>query len=87
MKEIVSQKRITVFLLALFVVLLCNAVLLPAKDSVSPVCDGYRRHMELAPRKDIQFAAFPAGSCGQLESCKNHSESSSLAFPSSLKSV
>src|ERR1022692_1812202 len=45
----------------------------------------YRRHMQLAPRKDIQFAAFPAGSCRRLESCKNHSESSSLAFPSSPK--
>ena len=32
LKEIMSRKRITVFLLTLFVVLLCNAVLLPAKD-------------------------------------------------------
>ena len=46
-----------------------------------PVCDSYRRRMELAPRKDVQFAAFPASSCGQLESCKDHSESSSLAVP------
>ena len=38
-KEIVSQKRITVFLFALFVVLLCSAVLLPAKDNPMGIKD------------------------------------------------
>ena len=45
----------------------------------------HRRHMELAPREEFQFADLPADACGQLESCKNHSQSSSLAFPSSPK--
>ena len=48
---------------------------------VSPIRDRYRRHTELEPRKDIQFADFPVGSRGQLASCTNHRESSSLAFP------
>jgi hypothetical protein len=42
---------------------------------------------DMYARTDMQFAAFRAGSCGQLDSCMNHSESSRPRVPSSIKSV
>jgi hypothetical protein len=42
---------------------------------------------DMLTRERNSIRAFVAGTCGQLESCKNPSEATSLAFPSSLESV
>src|SRR5271157_3117821 len=59
LKGIVSQKRITVFLLALFVVLLCNAVLLPAKDNSMGIAE--KRAITLSAPTLVGGTVLPAG--------------------------
>ena len=59
LKEIVSQKRITVFLLALFVVLLCSAVLLPAKDNPMGIKD--KQDIMLSAPTLVGGTVLPAG--------------------------
>jgi hypothetical protein len=59
LKEIVSQKRIAVFLLALFVVLLCNAVLLPAKDNPMGIKD--KQDIMLSAPTLVGGTVLPAG--------------------------
>ena len=59
LKEIVSQKRITVFLLVLFVVLLCNAVLLPAKDNSMGIAE--KRAITLSAPTLVGGTVLPAG--------------------------
>ena len=59
LKEIVSQKRITVFLFALFVVLLCNAVLLPAKDNSMGIAE--KRAITLSAPTLVGGTVLPAG--------------------------
>jgi hypothetical protein len=59
LKEITSQKRITVFLLALFAVLLCNAVLLPAKDNPMGIKD--KQDITLSAPTLVGGTVLPAG--------------------------
>ncbi|MGB7555419.1 MAG: hypothetical protein WBM04_13685 [Candidatus Korobacteraceae bacterium] len=58
-KESVSQKRITVFLLALFVVLLCHAVLLPARDNPMGIKD--KQDITLSAPTLVGGTVLPAG--------------------------
>ncbi len=59
LKEIMSQKRITVFLLALFVALLCNAVLLSAKDNPMGIKD--KQDITLSAPTLVGGTVLPAG--------------------------
>ena len=59
LKEVVSRKRITVFLLALCVVLLCNAVLLSAKDN--PMGIKEKQDITLSAPTLVGGTVLPAG--------------------------
>ncbi len=66
-KESVSQKRITVFLLALFVVLLCHAVLLPARDNPMGIKD--KQDITLSAPTLVGGTVLPAGDYKVTLSC------------------